>query len=871
MWRRVIALVALACVLLGGPPFATAQDAAGPINCAALGEALSGPRWLSLPEGRLVVNPFLGRGGLTDGALTMRLAYYVGSSPVVFPTFWSLLPMQAAGVTAGPRLGLSEASQWQTAGAEAAFGDETVSVTSLGSSGALVRTVTVDLDKTPSLAVQTPPGSPAFDLKVNGGTQTVDTLLKPIERLGAATADVAAATGWHGVKTFQVRLYVFKSHPVAFTRIQFLGLPAPSAFSERNTWRPDEILSQTRLGDAAGPVQSAVTLPSGDGVSQRLLIGPKGPTSLTLSGQFMGSIHWDEAQNTLLLQGDGYCAALCVSRHAKWLGVRASPLDWALGGGPTAGTSGTWRLAFSGLRPGDSIVIAARFVPSPGGMSQAREAAQAQASDARFRAAVAKNEADWNRRLALVPRPLDFTPRSVEAKGVPPADVRRAYYRAWVFLWQDTLPPMPENGFSYPQVCTGKPSLWGDGAPHSESTAAWDGAEAMQALALVEPGLTWEAAQGLMSQVEADGYLAGEALPTVLAQTFWQVYEQTGDKDKLRENYPALKRYVTWKIAHPRWVYPNKSRADVKPSTQKDNEYVVHELLDMGYALKIAEALGLPGEAAFWRQQRRQAADNYLHWFLPPPGDVVYRVYASDTDPGTPDEVWGVKGLDLPPDLLPMPSRQTLLGVFRRRFSLARPFGITQTRFGDLEPITLGLFQFGQIGLARQMADLAQRDVTRAGEFSETYTQDDPPRPGGVRPSSFGARLMTDSVFWHNGVVLDRGLPVLLGMPGAVGVDNVPVEGLPLNVHFDNAAHAVILSGAALSRLRLPPGFHQDKQSQWTGSIAEGQTVPLASAGQPLRTKKPSERLPCTRNRARFGYPKTITGSACTPSWGARA
>ena len=835
-----MALAALACLLSGDPSFAAARDAAGPVNCAALGETLSAPRWLSLPESRLVVNPFLGHVGSTDDALTMRLAYYVGSSPAVLPTFWSLLPMQAAGVTAGPRLGLSDASQWQTAGAEAAFGDEAVSVTSVGSFGALVRTVTVDLDKTPSLAVQTLPGSPAFDLKVNDGSQPVDTLLKPTERLGAATADVAAATGWHGVKTFQVRLYVFKSHPVTFTRLQFLGLPGPPSFSERNTWRPDEVLSQTRLGDAAGPVQSAVTMPDGDSVSQRLFIGPKGPTALILSGQFAGAVHWDEADNTLLLQGDGFSAALCISRPAKWLGVRASPLDWALGEGRSDSTSGTWRLALSGLKPGERIVIAARFVPSPGGMSQARKAAQAQASDARFRAAVAKSEADWNRRLALVPRPMDFTPRSVEAKGVTPADVRRAYYRAWVFLWQDTLPPMPENGFPYPQACAGKPSLWGDGAPHSESTAAWDSAEAMQALALVEPGLAWEAAQGLMSQVEADGYLAGEALPPVFAQTFWGLYAQNGDKDRLRRIYPALKRYVIWKIAHPRWVYPNKSRADVKPSTQKDNEYVVHEILDMGYALKIADALGMPDEAAFWRQQRRQAADDYQHWFLPPPGDIVYRVYGSDTDRGAPDEVWGVKGLDLPPDLLLMTSRKTLLGVFRRRFSLARPFGITQTRFGDLEPITLGLFGSGQTDLARQMADLAQRDVTRAGEFSETYTQDDPPRPGGVRPSSFGARLMTDSVFWHNGVVLDRGLPVLLGMPGAVGVNNVPVEGRPLNVRFDNATHAVILSGPALSRLRLPPAFHQDKPFQWVGPIAEGQTIPLEGADM----AHPNEKTP---------------------------
>ena len=137
------------------------------------------------------------------------------------------------------------------------------------------------------------------------------------------------------------------------------------------------------------------------------------------------------------------------------------------------------------------------------------------------------------------------------AKGVTAADVRRAYYRAWVFFWQDTLPPMPENGFPYPQVCTGKPSLWVDGGTHMEATALWDASAAMQALALVEPHPVWTAAQGVMSQVEADGYLNGEALPTIVSRTLWLLYQQTGDIAALRVTYPALRRFLVWKIANP--------------------------------------------------------------------------------------------------------------------------------------------------------------------------------------------------------------------------------------------------------------------------------------------------------------------------------
>ena len=240
-----------------GALFAGAACAA-PVDCEVLRDPLPEPRWLSQPGSRLVVNPFLGRSlghnGLdsdTDGALPMRLAYYVGAAPVQLPAFWFLLPADSSpGYLAGPRLSLSDASLWLTADAHATFGGESVRVTSDGDFGAIRRTVTVDLDKTPDLLVQTPPGSPVFDMKVNGGDQPVDTTLHPTQRLGAATADIPAATGWHGIKTFRVLLYVFQSHPVTFTRIQFFRLPALQISHEESDWMPHEILSQAEIGAA---------------------------------------------------------------------------------------------------------------------------------------------------------------------------------------------------------------------------------------------------------------------------------------------------------------------------------------------------------------------------------------------------------------------------------------------------------------------------------------------------------------------------------------------------------------------------------------------------------------------------------------------
>ena len=822
------------CLLLIVIAAASAQEALGPINCAALREPLTTARWLSLPDSRLVVNPFLGdRTNAVNGVLPLNLAYYVGAGPARLPAFWFFQPAGqsafANGFAAGPRFSLSSPAPWQSSGVKAVFGDETVRVTPLGGFGALTRTVTVDLDKTPYLVVRTLPGTPAFDMKVNSGGQPVDTLLSPTERFGAATANVAVATGWHGVKTFQILLYALgKGVPTTFTRVQFADLPAPTATSEANTWMPHEITAQAMLGSVGSKVYCAVTMPDADTVFERLHIGSLGPSALVLAGQFGGTIRWDSARNTLLLQGDKFSAALCVSRKAKWLGVRPTQLDWALGAGQTtrAGT-GVWRLALTGLKPGEDIVVAAHFSPST--------ARAPQASAVAFSAALTRNETTWNRRLAQVPRPLDFTPRSVDAKGVTAAQVRRSYYRAWVFFFQDTLSPMPENGFPDPQICTGKPSLWIDGGTHMEETALWDGASAMQALALVEPRETWAAAQGILSQVDADGYLDGEALPTILARTLWLLYAQTGDTERLRSVYPALKRFLLWKIANPRWIYPNRTKPSASPNAPKDQEFVSFEIVDMGYMVKIAEALGKPEEAAFWQRQQKTKSADYQHWFWPVPGGRVYRIYGSDTDRGDPDDPWSLQGLQIDPSLLLPADSAALTALYQKARNPSLPFLVPgRTRFGDLAPIALGLFQHGQWTEAAQLADACLRDVTHAGEFAEDYRQDTPPVPSGVHPSSFGARLMTDSVFWHNGVVLDEGLPILLGMPGAVGVDNIPVHGASLSLRFGPSPHTVTLRGPGLAHLRLPDGFHVihaagGGETHWTGPIQDGQRIPLQS------------------------------------------
>ncbi len=795
------------------------QDALGPVNCAALTDQPAKPRWLSLPLSRLVVNPtydyaqhpmsqFMG------DVLTTDLAYYVGAAPARLPAFlsWQLITSSAAAQRQSVSL---TPADWQTSAVVADFEGGRARLASTGNYGNISRTVTVDLDRTPALLVQVLTTQGQWAVKVHDDSGGA-TLISDNGQTGAYLVNLPAKTGWHGTKTFTLELWAIggPDHSTTVSSLQFiasLGEAAPRQY----LWAPHEVGVSGSAEHGEVSAETTTGLADENTVVQRLRVVKTKTGALRLTGQFTdGRIQWDAARQALMLQGNGYHALLAFSRPVRRLET----------------TSGLWAVDFNSLKAEDQIIVATRFVPTSQSSASELASVRAQASPAAFAAALRRGEAAWNRRLATVPRPLDFTPRAVDAKGITARDVRRSYYRAWVFFLQNTLPPMPENGFPYPQVCVGKPSLWTDGAPHSESSGLWDGVVALQALALVDPQIGWAAAQGIMTQVDVDGYIGGEALPAIYAQTFWLLFQQTGDLDRLRHVYPALKRFLLWKITHPRWIYPNKSLNDVKPSTLKDNEFVVHEIVDIGYAIKIANALKMPDEAAFWQTQRQQAAADYLHWFLPPPGDTLYRIYTSETNRGAPNETWSIKGLQIDPDLLPQQARDTMLAVFHQHFNTDTPFGIRENRFGDLEPITLGLFQSGQVADAERMADLALRDVTRAGDFSEDYTRTDPPVPNGVRPSAFGARLMIDSVLWHNGVVLDQGFPVLLGMPNAAGVDNIPVQGSRLCVRFDQTGHTVTLRGLGLARLRLPDRFHATTtggERMWVGPISEGQQIPL--------------------------------------------
>ncbi len=104
--------------------------------------------------------------------------------------------------------------------------------------------------------------------------------------------------------------------------------------------------------------------------------------------------------------------------------------------------------------------------------------------------------------------------------------------------------PADKQRYPYPQLATGKASLWDEGEPRAPFSAAWESFLGTQFYAFIDPQTAVASFKGLMSLVDQEGMLGGESLPSRKAQTAMVLYRLTGDREMLKETYP---RYVgTW-------------------------------------------------------------------------------------------------------------------------------------------------------------------------------------------------------------------------------------------------------------------------------------------------------------------------------------
>lgn len=794
---------------------------------------------MSLPMSRIVVNPF-GMEPITlpEGlapCLKTDLAYYSGEHPTKLPCFWA---WRVAGeqtvhseAVIGPAADFSPeaASQWAASRAKADFeGGELKLTITEGNFGGVSNEFTVDLDATPYLVLQIVAGGGQWALKVNDGTKPVDI---PLEMgawgPGTYTYDVRAATGWQGKKTFKVLLFSVgePGWSTTFGGLRFVGAPPNAPKLERTAyaWDPHALECSAEFSRPDAKIESTLFLPDESTVAQIVRVGKEAPTSLILTGQFSQStVEWDAARNAVVIKADSYSARISIGCLARWLGTCDSWPGLLAGKPQPKVKTGVWAVAIGEVKAGDEIVVEARFAP----MGQKLPDAAPDLSIARVRKALKKREADWDKRLATVPQPLDFELRKVDAKGVKTDAIRRMYYKAWAFLLSDTLPPMPENEYPYPQVACGKPSLWAEGHPKSRPSAQWESMIGIQFLSWADPEAAWGSFEGMMTLVDKDGIMGGEGLPSRHAQTAWILYTATRDAKRLKSVYPALKRMLLWKISDPRWVYKG-----LVPESQKDFEFVTHALIDAEFATRIASALNMPDEESLWRDKIKALAADADKWFWDEKGTGPYEIYdSSNGGRAALHSSWNLQAIALPKGLLTDAHAKSNLDLFRSMIKPNAPFaGTNVCKHPTYEFTMLGAWRHGLIEDAAVTAEAIMREITMAGEFSECYSFTFPPKPEGVIPSIFGVANIIDGTLWHNGVIVGDGLPIIAHVPGAKGVENLRLRGGVINVRFGEN-DAVELSGKRLAALKLPDGFtvsESDGIPVWRGKLPVGGEIAL--------------------------------------------
>ncbi|MFQ7123739.1 MAG: hypothetical protein ACLRPR_01090 [Eisenbergiella sp.] len=117
--------------------------------------------------------------------------------------------------------------------------------------------------------------------------------------------------------------------------------------------------------------------------------------------------------------------------------------------------------------------------------------------------------------MAKVPAPQNFGVEGNQKNGTITDKVhRRAFYAAWAFRMQNIVEPTPENGYDYYQVTLGMASAWNSGAVSAPNSCSWESMYDIQQLSYIEPEIAWDAMRGFIYNIDENGILDGECLPS---------------------------------------------------------------------------------------------------------------------------------------------------------------------------------------------------------------------------------------------------------------------------------------------------------------------------------------------------------------------
>ncbi len=640
---------------------------------------------------------------------------------------------------------------------------------------AVGRSVTVDLDKYPVISLDAAGGTGLWSLKLNDGSG--DKALQGDTTLGGVnTFDVASKLGWSGVKTFTIKIYAINPagggpSSVSFNSIGFeaKGSSLAPATDFSTSWRADSLPYSASYA-SGGRVSGTDFFHDENSVTRTISTTGFSATTPVAAGAISGSAIFDAATKILTVTASpswSYAVDLSGAGTVTFYTNQQNMLGGA-GGAAVPPTSGGYWTA--NLPIGATTAIGVGFAVAADGTTAAQSRAEAASDPGRAASDIRTWTGYWNALLAKVPTPSSYDLAAVDAQGVTGAQLHDMYYRAWILNVENVLPAMPETGFNYPQVATGKASGWMKGPDGSHPSATWDSLLGMQYLAYVDPQTAIDAFKGMMTLTDAAGQLGGESLPSIKAMTAWTLYQTTGDRSVLTDTYTDLSRYLLWAQQNPRWI--NGTSYD--HPNEHDSQFVASLIIDDVYAQRIAAELGRTSDVTQWSTQQQQMAADYRTWFLQPDGSLLQKYFTGDPSSDTLGNNIVITGAlhaaGLDPEVM-----AAVLKRFDSVFDTDQPLaGLNAViKAPDAMFTAYGLLDQGRSTDAAGFVEATLRDIVKTGQFSETYEvlPDTGLTSDGVRPSVFGAANVIDFVWMLNGVRSDQGAPTavnLTGKPGSV-------------------------------------------------------------------------------------------------------
>lgn len=515
------------------------------------------------------------------------------------------------------------------------------------------------------------------------------------------------------------------------------------------TWMP-HALQLDAVCEAKGMQVTAADFFADEQTVVRLatVSGARGLSERSWSGRFAGAATQPEP-TVVVIEAERYFVAVAVASVSAETG-KATPL-------PLLVKEGQWCVPMPASdSKRETVGVALAFAAKTEGVQAAAAVQRVKQcfQEGSLSERLAGRKAAWRTLLGKVPH-VTF---GIPAESVSPELHRFYYYGAYSFILSHLMNPLPGSRYPYYSIAEGKPSLWAEGDPLEPAQCSWTCFIVCALLADIYPEEAWSSYEGIMSRVDAEGVLGGECLPSRKAQGGWLLYQATGSRERLQRVYPAIRRYLIWREKNPRWIWGPHDFPD-----EKDSDFVVSHLIDVGYAIKIAKALGLTDDVAMWQEMTARELGNYRQWFFPADGDPM-NFYFTDLKKHTfkdrtkQEFSYILSGLGF--EGMPKDLSERLTAYWRKVFDPKQPLaGFDFIKYGESSFIAYGLEDRGMKQDAQQFIDRLLKLTMRPGfDFAEEQRiVNNEVVHCGVLPSLFLAMQVVDFTLIKNGIRIDKG------------------------------------------------------------------------------------------------------------------